>query len=261
MVKIGFKDLDKLIDLNHAGIAVLTGISFADILSGDIANNICLQQECDVLEVVNSKKEYLIKRLLVNNANVNYKKWTVKDQYSKQELQQIGQATVDLIETTRRLPTIVEQDFELYKLKNVARLVDEWANHYADCEDISTAVILDISPLNKEIKFNDNEEKRYARESTQLIKKLYQISKKLNCPIIIVVGIQLMKKYNKQSCNYLTPKDIDNMDKINRFIYNYVVLNYTGVNKVFSLDIYNNKEKTGSCKLRYNYEIRRFEDI
>ena len=129
MVKIGFKDLDKLIDLNHAGIAVLTGISFADILSGDIANNICLQQECDVLEVVNSKKEYLIKRLLVNNANVNYKKWTVKDQYSKQELQQIGQATVDLIETTRRLPTIVEQDFELYKLKNVARLVDEWANH------------------------------------------------------------------------------------------------------------------------------------
>ena len=158
MIKTGFKSLDNLIDLNK-GITILTGIGFADILSGDIANNVCLEQERDVLEVVSPKKEYLIKRLLVNNANVNYKKWTIKDQYTKQELQQIGQVTVDLIETTRRLPTIVEQDLELYKLKNVARLVDEWANHYADREDISTAVILDISPLNKEIKFNDNEEK------------------------------------------------------------------------------------------------------
>lgn len=261
MIKTGFKSLDNLIDLNKAGLTILTGISFADILSGDIANNICLQQECDVLEVVNPKKEYLIKRLLVNNANVNYKRWTIKDQYTKQELQQIGQATVDLIETTRRLPTIVEQDLELYKLKNIARLVDEWANHYADCEDISTAVILDISPLNKEMKINDNEEKRYAKESTQLIRKLHRISKKLNCPIIIVVGIQLMKKYNKQSCNYLIPKDIDNLNKINRFVDNYLLLNYTGGNRIFNLDIYNNKVKIGNCKLKYNYDIRRFEEL
>ena len=57
MIKTGFKSLDKLIDLNHAGIAVLTGIGFADILSGDIAHNICLQQEYDVLEIVSPKKE------------------------------------------------------------------------------------------------------------------------------------------------------------------------------------------------------------
>lgn len=33
---------------------------------GDIANNICLKQECDVLEIVGCKKEYLIKRKFVN---------------------------------------------------------------------------------------------------------------------------------------------------------------------------------------------------
>ena len=33
---------------------------------GDIANNICLKQECNVLEIVGCKKEYLIKRIFVN---------------------------------------------------------------------------------------------------------------------------------------------------------------------------------------------------
>ena len=33
---------------------------------GDIANNICLKQECDVLEIVRCRKEYLIKRIFVN---------------------------------------------------------------------------------------------------------------------------------------------------------------------------------------------------
>lgn len=33
---------------------------------GDIANNICLKQECDVLEIVGCRKEYLIKRIFVN---------------------------------------------------------------------------------------------------------------------------------------------------------------------------------------------------
>ena len=33
---------------------------------GDIANNVYLKQECDVLEIVGCKKEYLIKRIFVN---------------------------------------------------------------------------------------------------------------------------------------------------------------------------------------------------
>lgn len=257
MIKTGFKSLDNLVDFSKSGVTILSGFGFADMLSGDIANNICLRQECDVLEIVSCKKEYLIKRLLVNNADVSYRKWAVKDQYTKEELQQIGQATVDLIETTRLLPTIVEQDFELYKLKNVARLVDEWANCYADREDISTAVILDIFPLNREA--TSKNEKRYTRESIKLIKKLYRISKSLNCPIIIVAGVELKKQYNSFKC--LTPKDIDSIDKINKYVDNYIAINYTNENRIFNLDIYNSNTKIGTCKLKYDYDIRKFEEI
>lgn len=45
MIKTGFKSLDNLIDLNKAGVTILTGIGFANMLSGDIANNICLGQD------------------------------------------------------------------------------------------------------------------------------------------------------------------------------------------------------------------------
>lgn len=258
MIKTGFKSLDTLVDLNKPRLTVLTGIGFADMLSGDIANNVCLGQEYDVLEVVSPKKEYLIKRLFVNNANVNYKKWTIKNQYTKQELEQIGQATVNLIEVTKRLPTIIEQELDLHNLKNVARLVDKWANCYADREDIMTLVVLDVFPLNKEMKCK--EEKRYTRETVKLIKKLHKTSKKLNCPILLLLGIDLKKQYNnKFKC--LTPKDLHSIDKINRFIENFLVLNYTNENGIFDLDIYSNKEKTGTCKLRYNYNIRKFEEL
>ena len=86
---------------------------------GDIANNICLKQECDVLEIVGCRKEYLIKRIFVNECNVNYRKWTWKTEYTKEELQQIGQKTVNLIEVMKRLPTIIEDDFETNKLAKV----------------------------------------------------------------------------------------------------------------------------------------------
>ena len=111
----GFKNLDKILNLENSEVILITGIN-SDILSGDIANNICLRQEYEVLEVVSHKKEYLIKRLLVNQSNVDYKKWTLKDKYTDKELQQIGQATVNLIEVTKRLPTIIEQNMNLYDL-------------------------------------------------------------------------------------------------------------------------------------------------
>ena len=60
-MKTGFDNLDKMLDLGKLGVILLTGINFIDILSGDIANNICLNQEYEVLEVVSHKKEYLIK--------------------------------------------------------------------------------------------------------------------------------------------------------------------------------------------------------
>ena len=256
MIKTGFKSLDNLVDFSKSGVTILSGFGFADMLSGDIANNICLRQECDVLEIVSCKKEYLIKRLLVNNANVSYRKWAVKDQYTKEELQQIGQATVDLIEVTKRLPTIIEQELDLYNLRNIAKLVDKWANCYADREDISTAVILDISPLNRETK-NKNE-KRYTRESVKLIKKLHKISRKLNCPILLVVGIDLKKQYS--SFKFLKPQDID-IGKIKRFIENYLILNCTNENKIFNLDVYNKEGQVRTCKLSYNFDIKKFEEL
>ena len=108
-MKTGFDNLDKLINLRQSGVILLTG-AFAEVLSGDIANNICLKQNYEVLEIVSHKKEYLIKRLLVNKCNVDYKKWTLKNEYTEKELQEIGQATVNLVEVTNRLPTIIEQE-------------------------------------------------------------------------------------------------------------------------------------------------------
>ena len=69
----------KIINLEDPQLILLTGTHFIEELSGDIANNVCLKQECEVLEVVSCKKEYLIKRMLVNEADVNYKSWTLKN--------------------------------------------------------------------------------------------------------------------------------------------------------------------------------------
>lgn len=164
-MKTGFEGLDKIINLEDPQLILLTGTHFIEELSGDIANNVCLKQECEVLEVVSCKKEYLIKRMLVNEADVNYKSWTLKDKYSDKELQQIGQATVNLIEVTKRLPTIIEQDFNLYNLKEVVKLVSDFANHYADRGiTANTLVVLDIVPLNSQHKG------RYRKQILKLIK-------------------------------------------------------------------------------------------
>ena len=55
----GFKELDKLIDLNEPQLTALTGSTLVDMLSGDIANNICLHQEKEVLEIVSQLRDYL----------------------------------------------------------------------------------------------------------------------------------------------------------------------------------------------------------
>ena len=39
-MKTGFSDLDKIIDISKPQVIVMSGTN-ADILSGDIANNIC----------------------------------------------------------------------------------------------------------------------------------------------------------------------------------------------------------------------------
>ena len=175
----GFKELDKLIDLNEPQLIALTGSTLVDMLSGDIANNICLHQEKEVLEIVSHKKEYLIKRLFVNQANVDYRNWTLKDKYTDAELKQIGQATVNLIEVTKRLPTIVET--EIMNLKDIKQYIEAYANNYADRDTIETLIVLDIFPLNDKYHIE-----KYAGECAGFIKDISKICKRLKCPILFI---------------------------------------------------------------------------
>lgn len=257
-MKTGFEGLDKIINLEDPQLILLTGTHFIEELSGDIANNVCLKQECEVLEVVSCKKEYLIKRMLVNEADVNYKSWTLKDKYSDKELQQIGQATVNLIEVTKRLPIIIEQDFNLYNLKEVVKLVSDFANHYADRGiTANTLVVLDIVPLNSQHKG------RYRKQILKLIKDLKKISIKLRYPIIFIDNIDISKKHNtdNNTCNYLTKEHIDNINKINKYVDTFIIVNSDNEQRdIFNVDVYDTKAKIGTCKLKYDFRCRKFED-
>lgn len=263
-MKTGFDNLDKMIDLEKSGVILLTGIHFVDILSGDIANSICLKQEYEVLEVVSHKKEYLIKRLLVNQSNVDYRKWTLKDKYTDKELQQIGQATVNLIEVTKRLPTIIEQNMNLYDFKNITKLVSDFANRYADRETVSSLVVLDIFPLNA----GHIDRRKYRKNIVKIFKDMNKISKKLNIPIIIVYDIDIKKKYNVETnqVQYITKQDIEFIDNINKYIDKYIILNQVRNTEneyahIFNVDIYNQKEKIDNCKLVYDYKMRKVNNI
>lgn len=258
----GFKNLDKIVNLGKAEIILITGTN-ADILSGDIANSICLKQEYEVLEVASHKKEYLIKRLLVNQSNVDYRKWTLKDNYTDKELQQIGQATINLIEVTKRLPTIIEQNMNLYDFKNITKLVSDFANRYADRETVSALVVLDIFPLNAQY----IDRVKYRKDVIRIFKDMNKISKKLNIPIIIVYDIDIKKKYNSETyqAQYIMKQDIKFIDNINKYIDKYIILNQVRNTEneyahIFNVDIYNQKEKIDNCKLVYDYKMRKFDD-
>lgn len=44
-MKTEFEELDKLINLDKSEMIAFTGLKSVDMLTGDIANNICLNQE------------------------------------------------------------------------------------------------------------------------------------------------------------------------------------------------------------------------
>lgn len=265
----GFKDLDKIINIEESQLILLTGTYFIEEFSGDIANNVCLKQECEVLEIVRCRKEYMIQRMFVNEANVDYRKWYHKNQYTDEELKRIGQSIVNIIEGTIRLPTIIEQDVNLYKLKKVAKLVSDFANHYADKEIVNTLIIIDVFPLGDKLKYCNKKRdyKRNTRESLRLIKNLKKISSKLKCPIIFIDNIDLNKKFNTENytCNYLTKEHIDKIKKINKYVDKFIILNadetkHIKTINIFDVDVYDRQEKIGSCKLKYDFNCRRFTD-
>ena len=235
-----FKKLDKLINLNEPEIIAFSGLYLVDMLTGDIANNICLHQDCEVLEMVSHNKEYLIKRLVINQANVNYRNWYRKA-YNEKELKQIALSNIGLFETTTRLPNIVEVN--LMNLKDIKRYIENYANHYADRDKIDTLIVLDIFPLNDEyILKNSERDKRYTREGVKLIKSISKICKKLRCPIIFVY-------FN----------DISNIIK---YIDKYIIMKEDEQGKGgMKLEVHNKNEIIGTCNIRYDFEHRKFEDI
>ena len=87
-----------------------------------------------------------------------------------------------------------------------------------------------------------------------------KISKKLRCPIFIVMGIDITKKYNteERKCNYIDKGYINNVDKINKYVDNFIIINGTEQYNIYKLDIYSNNEIIGDCKLRYDNNIRKF---
>lgn len=251
MIKTGFKALDEIYNISKPELIFLTGehMHYVATLSGDIANNICLKQDKNALEIVSTFKEYLIKRLVVNNADVNYYKWTLKNEYedkkySDEELKHIGLATINLIETTRRLPIIIERNLLGDSLKNMERFILNYGNSYADRDQVDTLIILDVHTFTFERWNKSGYKYNYFKKKgiEKFIKNIRKISHKLNCPIMILFSNNDVFDSNKKYADVV-------MD-----------LNFSrGKEEIFELNITEGNE-TKSCKLKYNYEVRKFED-
>lgn len=239
-MKTEFEELDKLINLNEPEIIAFTGLSLIDMLSGDIANNICLHQECEVLEMVSHKKEYLIKRLVINQADVNYKNWYTKA-YNYEELKQIAQSTIDLFETTTRLPTIVET--KIMDVKDIIHYVENYANWYADRDKIETLIVLDIFPLNDGYMLKESKRYiRYKKDCIKIVKSVSKICKRLRCPLIFVY--------------------LGEINNIIKYIDKYVIMKEKEAeNGTMSLEIHNKDNRIGTCDLKYDSTRRKFENL
>lgn len=238
-MKTGLNNLDKVFNIEQAQLVLLTGRPFVDMLSGDIANNICLANDrFEVVEIVSCFKEYLIKRLFINQAEVNYRKWCLKDQYTENELKQIGQATVDLIEVTKRLPRIVENDI-FGGLKELKKYIYNFVNTHADRDVISSLLVIDIYPYNSYI--SSQKDKKYYKYK-RFTKAISKYAKRYNCPIMMIcTNEKILEKIKKYADRIINVKD-------------------RADDGAFNVNIIENNSIIGSCKLNYNNEYRRFED-
>lgn len=214
--------------------------------------------------------------MFVNLADVNYRSWYRRNEYTDEELKRIAIKIEDVIEGTKKFPQIIEQDTLGYDLKKVAKFVENYANHYADRgTPANTLVVLDIFPLKDIQKHLIYSKKRRLRkyleyrkdrnDCLKLIKKLRKISHKLSCPIIFIDNIDITKKYNTENhtCNHLTKNDIDNIKKVNKYVDTFVVANVDETIEnanIFDIDVYDRNKKIGTCKLEYDGSCRKFLD-
>lgn len=280
-MKKGLTELEKMLNIETPQLILLSGSQLIEELSGDIAKKICFKKQdnkdYNVLEIIKCQKEYVIQRMIINEANVPYRNWYCKEKYTDKELQKIGQAVINLVNAPKNTPTIIEQNIELYDLKKVSKLIKNYAHEYTDSTNSITVIVVDIFQINDTyrniIYIKKRSLEKYLeyikdrRKTLKLIKDLKKISHKLRCTIIFLYNIDFIKKHNKEknTMNYLTKEHIDNIEKINKYVDKFIITNIDETKKekytnTYNVDVYNKTEKIGECKLEYDCNIRKFYD-
>jgi len=245
-METGFKELDKIIDLRKPQVILLTGTIFTGTLLENISNNVCLTQKCEILKIVSFTKEYMLKRMLVSECDLDFKKWN-KNKYTDEEFKRIGQYTVNLFNTKNKLPTIIEYNMNIHKLNKIKKFISNFVNiinSYEKEKLVEKLVTIDILPLNEEVK---------EKGVDKLFKSLNRISNKLKCPIIIIYDNESLRKH------YITKGDIDNIKVINKYIDTTIIVNDLK-DELVSIDVYDTETKIGTCKLKYDFRCRKFID-
>ena len=240
-ISTGFKELDKLVDISMPQIIMIVGkCRDGEELSGDIANNICLKQELNVLEIVDSRKEYLIQRMLVNQANA----------YTDEELKKIGKSTVNTVYSLKPLPIIIEEENLWPRRKKIKEIVSYFAEDFGEHYPIYAGIIvLDLYEMNTvcERKKLKKWEKRNEKEAIKIIKDMQKICKKTKCPIIITKQYQnINEKINIEK--------ITNYNKIQKNIDTFITIDQN------EIEVYSKNKLVGKTKLIYNTEIRKYEE-
>ena len=80
---------------------------------------------------------------------------------------------------------------------------------------------------------------------------------------IFIDNIDISKKHNtdNNTYNYLTKEHIDNINKINKYVDKFIIVNSDNEQRdIFNADVYDTKAKIGTCKLKYDFSCRKFED-
>ena len=194
MMKTGIKELDNYINLDEAEIVILNNTdlysTIASKFSHQIASNVCLKQENEVLEIVNCSKEYIIKEIFNEESQIYLSE---KEKYTDEQLKQIGQATLNLFGAGKRLPTIIEQ--ETMNLADIRRCINSFTKYYKDIDNIDLLMVLDLFPLNSRLHINSYPE--YRKQSIKILKSICKLLKKIRCPAIIVYNgdIEEILKY------------------------------------------------------------------
>ena len=243
-MKTGFEKLDKIIDINKPNLILIAdniGGHFAAEFSGDIANNLVLKQEdtehnIKVLELVSCPKEYLIKRLVINQCEVNYRNWCTYA-YTDEEFMKIGKTINNLIETTRLLPNIEEIHHET--IKEIKQKIIKFCN-YEGIDDFGNGlIVLDLYMFT-----NNNKSKREIKKCAKWLRNLRKITKICNAPILVT--------YSKYCNKDLIIKDFDK--EILKNIDTAIIINDRDKFSIYS------EQKVTNVQLQYLSEYRKYNN-